>query len=327
MEIKKYNFIPFTYRIDRKLYKYFGNIDNAISSIQTRTIHLDDPTTYNDPFDGVFLHSSYTDFSSEEVFSKIIAVVHKSIATAAKSDPCYLHNKIMNAILVLALSVDINKFSNITYPISTGIEAIYNIVKTDEFTFADFCNTINSGYKQINPFVPVECKMSCFSEVHDSILMWSYYANNHKGVCIEYDLSLLDPKNSINRDIIECLTKVQYSPLRADRLIGTDDTSYLHFLITKSDVWSHEHEWRIICESEEEFLPFDCISGIYLGVNFKRNSPEYKRLCDAVNTHNNLTIYKGKRNLEIYGIDFFDIHNSAIINIAQTNTPLKEDCN
>lgn len=36
-------------------------------------------------------------------------------------------------------------------------------------------------------------------------------------------------------------------------------------LTSKSDVWSHEQEWRIVCETENNWLPFDCISGIYLG--------------------------------------------------------------
>ena len=30
--------------------------------------------------------------------------------------------------------------------------------------------------------------ISCFSELDNSLLMWSHYANNHKGFCVEYDL-------------------------------------------------------------------------------------------------------------------------------------------
>ncbi len=29
----------------------------------------------------------------------------------------------------------------------------------------------------------------CFSSNYDNILMWSHYANNHKGICIEFDLN------------------------------------------------------------------------------------------------------------------------------------------
>ena len=33
--------------------------------------------------------------------------------------------------------------------------------------------------------------VSCFSEVNDSIVIWSHYANNHKGFCLEYDFKSL----------------------------------------------------------------------------------------------------------------------------------------
>lgn len=30
-------------------------------------------------------------------------------------------------------------------------------------------------------------RVVCLSEVYDSMLMWSHYAQNHTGYCIEYD--------------------------------------------------------------------------------------------------------------------------------------------
>ena len=30
--------------------------------------------------------------------------------------------------------------------------------------------------------------VSCLSELDDSLLMWAHYANNHRGMCVEYDL-------------------------------------------------------------------------------------------------------------------------------------------
>ncbi len=317
MSNNKYSFVPFTYRIDRKLYKYFSNIDYAISSIQNRTIHLDDPETYNDPFDGVFLHTRYTDLSTEESYQKIITVLYKCIITATQAVPTPEHNSVLKAMLPFMLSINLEQMGCTAYPISTGVRLVYDSLDCTGFTFEDFCNTINIGYQHINPFVPLDCKITCFSEIHDSILMWSYYANNHKGVCIEYDLSRLDLSDSINQNIIQCLTKVQYSPLRADRLIGIDDTSYLHFLISKADVWSHEQEWRIVCESENDFLPFDCISGVYLGVKFKQKTPEYEKLLNAVNTHKALKVFKGKRNLDIYGIDFYETYDSRMTYMVQ----------
>lgn len=53
-------FLSTPYQIDRKLYKYFSNIDYAIDSIKNRRIHLDDPNSFNDPFDAIYSLRLYT---------------------------------------------------------------------------------------------------------------------------------------------------------------------------------------------------------------------------------------------------------------------------
>ena len=78
------------------------------------------------------------------------------------------------------------------------IREVYAALGDVDFTFDSFCEAIDLGFRETNPFIPIDCKMSCFSEIHDSILMWSYYANSHMGICIEYDLSKL-PKNPTNQ--------------------------------------------------------------------------------------------------------------------------------
>lgn len=82
----------------------------------------------------------------------------------------------------------------------------------------------------------------------------------------------------------------------------------MNFLLTKSDAWSHEHEWRILCNTKEDYLPFDCISGIYLGVDFKLQSEEMTRLADAASTYTYLPIYQCKLNLDRYQIDIETSH-------------------
>lgn len=315
---EEYKFISFTYPIDRKLYKYFKNIDYAIDSIRSRRIHLDNPSSYNDPFDTVFLQSNYAYLCTEENISEILDIVRSCVRKFSENASQRAEDKIIKAINTCLSSLDTNPFRSGICGIHDGVRRIYKAFNSDEFTFKDFCEVINDGYKLTNAFVTVDCKASCFSEVYDSILMWSYYADNHRGVCAEYDLSLLDFSYPINRNIIQCLSKVQYSPLRTDLFTSVDGTPHFHYLISKADVWSHEHEWRIVCESEEEYLPFDCISGVYLGVNFDQRLPQYASLCEAVDTHRNLSIFKGKRNPETYSINFAPIYTSGTENINQT---------
>jgi hypothetical protein len=52
--------------------------------------------------------------------------------------------------------------------------------------------------KIINPFREAFSNgylVTCFSEEKDNVLMWSHYAENHSGFCIEYNFKSLGPSN------------------------------------------------------------------------------------------------------------------------------------
>ena len=111
-----------------------------------------------------------------------------------------------------------------------------------------------------------------FSEKNDSITMWSYYANDHKGVCLGYDLKQLDLSQSHNNLVYNSIKKVWYSTLRAyDR-----EGKYSPFV--KSQEWSHEHEWRLYNDFKGGVIAFPCLTEVYLGINFSmRNFSMIKR--------------------------------------------------
>ena len=137
--------------------------------------------------------------------------------------------------------------------------------------------------------------------------MWSYYANSHKGVCVEYDLSKLDTNVALNQKILTNLTKVHYSPIRSDLQYAISDVQEFNFLISKADVWSHEHEWRLICNTEEEYLPFDCISKVILGLKFNKESAKYKELQKVCK---NIDIEQCKLSKEKFKIEFETVYDS-----------------
>lgn len=84
-------------------------------------------------------------------------------------------------------------------------------------------------------------KVVCFSEYPDSILMWSHYAYYHTGFCIEYDLT----ENEVFKDSIK---PVKYTSIRAvaDKNSHNKQGWFIDASLIKSDVWSYEHEWRIV---------------------------------------------------------------------------------
>ena len=155
--------------------------------------------------------------------------------------------------------------------------------------------------------------VSCFSEVSDSQLMWSHYADSHKGFCVQYDLKLLqkDPFKTIKH-----IFPVMYSPIRLINhnipemvdLLGElrnavkneDDffnidyfDNVLPLLIRKSSCWEYEKEWRIIYTlkhiydyydelSEKDYallkagtIPFPCVSSVFIGYRIEEEKKNH----------------------------------------------------
>lgn len=81
-------------------------------------------------------------------------------------------------------------------------------------------------------------RICCFSEIADSILMWSHYADYHKGLCLIFEPS---------KDT-ECFSKVQkilYSEKRPTYQLCQDKVN-ASALFTKYIDWKYEQEFRII---------------------------------------------------------------------------------
>lgn len=306
-------FLSTPYRIDRKLYKYFSlkNIDYAIDSIKERRIHLDDPNGFNDPFDAAFSLRFYTITKTGDSAVK----EWQKILYYMSSDPQIQKSSLIPECVKCIASIDLQALCfQANMPATDFVNRIYDLIhdKTG-ISLQDMSDSIDRGFAVTECLRRFPCKISCLSEVYDSILMWSYYAENHKGICVEYNLSKLDSETELNKQIIRNISKVHYSSIRADNLVRVDRKNnrmgVLNFLLTKSDVWSHEHEWRVVCDTKEEYLPFDCISGIYLGVNFDNNSDTIAKLVDAASTYPDLPIYQCKLNPDRYQIDIEDAYH------------------
>lgn len=79
----------------------------------------------------------------------------------------------------------------------------------------------------------------CLSAVADNILMWAHYSDAHQGVCV-----IFDP----NVDFFLQAQNVQYPKFRPhiNPICDTEEEMMTSALLTKSDHWAYEKEWRII---------------------------------------------------------------------------------
>ena len=107
----------------------------------------------------------------------------------------------------------------------------------------------------------------CFCDRVDSTLLWSHYAANHTGVCLEFEVE----EFSNGRDIfnLPCgsvlpFGRVNYSRLRPTILLNTKTSSDVPYelidlsAMTKSLDWQYEGEWRFLkrCSPSVEYLTF-----------------------------------------------------------------------
>jgi hypothetical protein len=127
--------------------------------------------------------------------------------------------------------------------------------------------------------------VSCFSEIHDSQLMWSHYANKHSGFCVEYEVADKLTKPEVS------LQKVHYSTGYVKFDVMSFHTRIARtvndMLTTKSADWSYEQEWRLIYAGLSDCplpSPFK-ISRVYFGARMSQErcaelKARFARVCE-----------------------------------------------
>ena len=120
-----------------------------------------------------------------------------------------------------------------------------------------------------NSYLENSIYVSCFSEFDNlkSIRMWAHYANNHSGVCLEYDFD--DVKNASPFGCIPVRYTDDYNYLVDANDVSQNVANYLKFF-TKAKEWAHEREWRVAQKNETLNMngykvSFDLPVSIYLG--------------------------------------------------------------
>lgn len=153
--------------------------------------------------------------------------------------------------------------------------AIRNIeTQTIHLSYNGVLNDIYEGLPVLEKEIPYYklqelnnlAAMTCFTECHNNILMWSHYANQHTGLCVEYNIKQLntDPLGAVKHLFPVLYGKKRYISRDIDSLIAShqdlnkaiaeryeydgqellDDV--LPLFLWKGDAWKYEQEWRIV---------------------------------------------------------------------------------
>ena len=276
------NFLIPELKAEIPLYRYRGNIDHVVDEITNDHIYMSPLEKLNDPFD------SSCALTYEDACQYVDTLKNFHLQSY------FLHKRAWYGDFDDYIKTLPN--DNITLEEYSRIVSKFAREKGDNIG----AQAVNRVYYQRCFSRPIKKHVlgtvASFSETWESIPMWSYYANSHKGVCLKYDFDLLNKnEDSFNR-ITASLHKVWYSEKRFK------DSKGVFTPFVKSLQWAHEQEWRLFRESQDEYLSIPCLSEIYLGLNFDCDNLD--RIVEAVkNNARDIKVYILQPKPQTYGFE------------------------
>ncbi|MEZ7507334.1 DUF2971 domain-containing protein [Flavobacterium sp. Arc2] len=277
---KKNDFLP------QYLFKYYSPTSQNILDIKNQRLWMAHPNFFNDPFD---CNIGYDRVNFEK--RKLIQIINEI--------GCVDHSKYDSGFTIEEKDrIMRSKIEDISYwnsSIESYSDAKRKVLDNKSNDFKKNINRrLDDATQEIDDKVGklknIDIRVACFSnfdrydEFYKQIVMWSHYADNHRGFCVEYDLSFLKPENNLkipdrsfyddkdkylnerNQAIIRAgIFPVEYTAKRINipfsklekikiKSSGNifynsniDELIYKTFLV-KSANWNYEKEWRIIVD-------------------------------------------------------------------------------
>lgn len=152
-----------------------------------------------------------------------------------------------------------------------------------------------------------EISILSLSSCPDTILMWTHYAENGKGVVL-----------GLRTQYFNSPLQVKYRKSRIRMDLRMKLSSEYRVLSTKFTDWKYEHEWRIIAQNsglekkgEGIFLydmPEDLVACVIIG---PRTSPKLKSLARTFAYQNGCDIKIAKMHPRKYKLDIVDDNNAV----------------
>ena len=246
--------------IPKSIFRYYSINVYSLINLQNNTVWLAAPKVYNDPYDSSLVVNLEYDLSKLEdptflnyIVKQFKIKMPEGLKEILLCEQLNLKEKLSNII-----KLDNKNRSN------EDVEQMVNLL------FKAYDHVNNKNLSKVGHDSNRENLRICsFSEVGDSVVMWSHYAANHTGFCLEYDkdqlktynvlLNLFYPviykselfdESNYHKEIIDNFNKTKSFE---DNTKNPDIAPFNIFLPTlaamhKSIEWSYEKEWRIIIQ-------------------------------------------------------------------------------
>lgn len=174
----------------------------------------------------------------------------------------------------------------------------------------------------------------CLSETADSLLMWAHYADNHRGVAVQFDTSVpFFREGDLGFDLPNN-GKVQYLDKRP--ILSHSNLRSPNLLFRKSSAWAYENEWRFIkrlSESDRVIeaaphpvhlfgIPPESVTGIVVGCSVSDDDRLYLiEMCSRLPLIG-ISIYQTRLHDEKYSLEIHPSLDGTIDPLALTGRVL-----
>lgn len=221
------------------IYRYQRFTTRTVESLVHDHLHFSDPTSFNDPFDCQPVVESDSDRETLRLILAILIGRRIEAESAASLKAAQVKGeKIVSYAKNLGEQVAKSKLQELSYH-ATNPEYECGIYEAE-------CWLLTSEI-QSELLKRYDRGVCCFSTIYNNPLLWSHYGDQHKGLCIGYNL---------DRDPMPILRKVEYGGSRKVKtsLIGkallNDDQNAQEsldrdVLLRKASMWRYEREWRL----------------------------------------------------------------------------------
>jgi hypothetical protein len=214
-------------QVPKSLYKYQAHSTNALENLKSRQIWFSAPARFNDPYDcGISVIQTFSD-------SDLLTLFDYCRSDAATNPTAF-------DVMYLTDGVPNSRFRE---EVARGSESAFNKQRSIQFE---------------------QRGVACFSRKNDDLLMWSHYADGHRGFCLEFD-GTLEPFFLARQ--VKYLGEIP--KLNPIQILTNSEKDHLFEVLklTKAQCWSYEEEWRL-CHKEANRpygYHYDALTGVYFG--------------------------------------------------------------
>jgi len=289
-------------------YKY-TSAETALTILKNGTVRYRSPLLFDDPFD-IQIYPNF-DFDLDSL-PELVMQELEDIVFSKKEVKINISDEWGKAIFLLKENV--KEHGNYPEEIKSFLKSSFEILK-------DKINNARIGFNDTWKNFLQRLRVFSMSEIHDNILMWSHYADFHRGVVFKlkvlpvYDTLICMAKPVIYKSNLPVFfTRKQWIEfLCAVKPIDFEKLSWDYAYI-KSDVWSYQKEWRVwdlLPEAGPELyidykLYPEEIESIYFGC--KTDDKKRNDIMKAAKAYNpNIFFYLADKSKNSYGLIFNEL--------------------